>query len=254
MLAALVLAAAVTPAVVADPRFGPSPWALATAGAAVREDATTVMVQLPARGEDIDQRWLEAVVALAAGGRRVIALGGFVPPVTVLPYLDGVAMDPAPPDGDLAALAGAMAGVPLFVTAADAAGAVRVLAAGASGALLPMPSPLWDAEMIALLPEPVAARGPGGELATALRGRDLALIVGVGRDFAGGDVFLPVSPVAGVEWVGERREALAVRRVRDGVMVRVPAGAAVIVARRATTAGDVVAALDVAGESLPTAA
>src|SRR4030042_175000 len=109
---------------------------------------------------------------------------------------------PAAPPGAVVQWRGAA----LVAAASDSAQAVAALAAGASAVLIGEPDTAWEDELAGLLPEPQAARGAGGEVPTALRGADLATVVGLPRGFAGGDVALPSS------WDGRARHQRAAAR------------------------------------------
>ena len=122
MLASVLLLAATLPPVLADPRHGPSDWVFVTPGAGSPPLAAGYLVSMPAGGPD--QAWLEGVVALAAGGAPVVALGSELPPAAIRPYLDGVALDPAPAPEGIGGVLDQLAGLPLVLPATDVAEAV----------------------------------------------------------------------------------------------------------------------------------
>ena len=257
MLGAVLLLAAAPalPPVIADPRRGRSDWRLVEAGAPPAPGGVGVLLALPAPPAAPDQVWLETAVALAAQRTPVVAIGAAPPPASVVAYLDGFALDP-PPDGAAVAGAAALAGgLPLVVPAADPAGAVAALAAGASAVLLPDPDPGWAAELTGLLPDPQAAAAAGRPLPTALRSSDLATVVGIPAGFAGGEVVLPEPSVAGVSLVAGGTRRLETRRRAGDVVVALPALAhgGVVVAARATDAGNAFERVEVSGERLPSA-
>ncbi len=185
LIATLLLAAApALPPVIADPRRGPSRWAFVRAGASVpAAGAEGYLLELPPPPVAPDQHWLETAVALAARAAPVVAVGSAPPPAAVRSYLDGFCLEPAPDLAALPDLAARLGGLPLVVTADDAAAAVAALAAGAAAVLVGRPDPSWEHELAGLLPEPQAARAGGSELATAMRAGDLATVVGIPAGF-----------------------------------------------------------------------
>ncbi|MCU0290807.1 MAG: hypothetical protein MUF10_02275 [Thermoanaerobaculaceae bacterium] len=253
MLASVLLLAAALPPVLADPRHGPSAWAVVTPGDAAPIAAAGYLVATPAGGPD--QAWLEGVVALAAGGAPVVATGSELPPAAIRPYLDGVVLDPAPAPEGIGGALDQLAGLPLILPAADAAEAVRVLALGAAAALVPDPDPRWVSALAGLLPEYEPALGPAGALATALRGADLATVVGLPRGFAGGPVRLAGGWYGAVTLVGSPDRTLSTT-VRDGaVIVTVPAlpGGGLLVASRPLDPSTPLEQVQVTGERIPEA-
>lgn len=257
MLASLLLAAAAPlEPVIADPRRGESRWAVVSEAGPLPDSAVAgALVELPAAPREPDQRWLERLVELAARG-PVVAVGAAAPPAAVLPYLDGVAIDPGPPLDEVQALSARLAGVPLVLAAADAEHAVALLAAGADAVLLGEPDPGWAAEVAELLPEPAPATWAGRGLATALRGGDLATVVGLPAGFAGGDVRLADT------WYGEARVVAGGAHVAR--LVVAPGGATVavprlprgglLVALRPVDGGRAVDRVEVTGEAAPSVA
>ena len=247
----LLLAAPALPPVIADPRFGASRWVLVRADATPPEDdAAGYLLELPPPPGKPDQHWLETAVALSSRRALLIAVGSTVPPANVLPYLDGFCPAVAPP-GALVQVPG----VALVVAASDSAQAVAALAAGASAVLIGEPDTAWEDELAGLLPEPQAARGAGGEVPTALRGADLATVVGLPRGFAGGDVALPSSWYGRAVLLAGGSLPLALRRVGDSTVVAVPAlpHGGVLVALRPAGEG-AFERVEVSGERLPSAA
>ncbi|HPC81902.1 MAG TPA: hypothetical protein P5234_00525 [Thermoanaerobaculaceae bacterium] len=208
------------PVVVADPRGGPSDWAFVAADQVPPAGAAGYVVEAPA-GE-LDQAWLERVVALGASGGLVVALGPGLPPAAARPYLDAVAVEPAPPPDGVAALLDQLEGFPLVLPATDAAAAVAVLAAGAASALVPAPPLSWSRALDGLLPEYEPAAGPSGPLPTALRGPDLATVVGLPRGFGGGEVRLPGGWYARALLLGESEEELPLRLQPEAALVTLP--------------------------------
>jgi hypothetical protein len=257
ILPLVLAAAAALPPVIADPRAGGSDWILVRPDDPLPVDGMRgALVALPAPPQAPDQRWLERVVELAARGGAVIAIGAAPPPAALLPYLDGVAIDPAPAAATLATLAAGLAGVPLVVPAADPAAAVELLAAGASAVLLPSPAHGWAAEAVDLLPEPAPAMVAGRPLATALRGGDLATVVGLPAGFAGGDVRLADTWYGGARLItGDAQEA-PLRVEPGGARVTVPAlpAGGLLVALRPADATRLIDRVEVTGAALPTVA
>ncbi len=83
--AAALLAAALLPPVIADPRSGPSPWREVAADAVVDGTAPGYLVHLPERPDDA---WLRATFALGGSGAALAherALG-FIPLSTIDRY------------------------------------------------------------------------------------------------------------------------------------------------------------------------
>jgi len=253
MLASLLLLAATLPPVLADPRHGPSDWVVVVPGAAPLPAAAGYLVTLPAGGPD--QEWLEGIVALAAAGAPVVLVASAPPPVGVRPYLDGVALDTAPAPEAVGAVLDQLAGLPLLLPASDVAEAVRVLALGASTALVPSPDARWAVTLAGLLPEYEPAVGPGGRLPTALRGADLATVVGLPAGFAGGSVRLAGAWYGTVTLVGVPDRTLTVA-ARDGaaevVVPALPAGG-LLVASRPLDPTTTLEQVQVTGERIPEA-
>jgi hypothetical protein len=250
-LTAALLAAALLPPVIADPRVGPSEWRESGRAAAGETAAAGYLVRLPER---VDDAWLAATVALGSRGAALVLVVATPPAPELLAYFDGVLVEPAPPAAEFADLRARLGGLPLLVTAADAAGTVAALGAGASAVLVPSPPAGWEAELAGLLPEPVAARAGSGELATAMRGRDLATLVGLPAGFPGGDVTLPGN------WYGEAgviggATQLPSRSAGDNLVVTLPPlpGGGVLVAARPPEAIEQLGTVEVRGERTPTA-
>lgn len=244
---------AVLPAVLADPRGGPSDWVLVAAGQPPSTEGAGYLVELPDGGPD--QAWLEQVVALGASGAAVVSLGRELPPRAARPYLDGAAVDPPPPLAEVTSLLSELAGVPLVLPASDPAAAVAVLARGAACALVPSPAPEWAGELADLLPEFDPASGPQGPLPTALRGGDLATVVGLPRGFVGGEVRLSGGWYGGASLIGGKT-ALPLRVVEGAALVAVPPlpAGGILVASRPVDPHAAVAQVQVRGESVPSAA
>jgi len=245
----LLLAAATLPQVIADPRVGPSDWAWVPLRApAPAAGAAGYLVELPPDPDGLTQAWLERVVALAAGGAPVLGVGA--PDERVLAYLDGVVVVEA---ASLAETRLRFPGVALVATARTADGAVEALAAGASAVLVPSPPPAWTQELRSLLPDPVPASFEGRSLATAMRGDDLATVVGLPAGFAGGTVALDSTWYASAHLVGG--SDVPVRVEAGGARVTVPPlpDGGVLVITRPGGAGTI-EAVEVAAERLPTAA
>ena len=252
----LLLAAPALPPVIADPRLGPSSWVMARADAPLPEgEAAGYLLELPPAPALPDQRWLETAVALSSRRAPLLAVGGASPPADVLPYLDGFCPQAAPELATYPELLARLPGVALVVAVSDPAQAVAALAAGASAVLLGSPDPAWERQLAGLLPEPAAATGPGGALPSALRGADLATVVGLPRGFPGGDVALPGAWYGGAELLARGSRPLALRRVGDASVAAVPPlpGGGVLVALRPAGEG-AFEKVEVSGERLPSAA
>jgi hypothetical protein len=258
LAASLLLAVApVLPPVIADPRGGPSPWQVVPVGGSVPEaGAAGYLLELPAPPGRPDQGWLETAVALAARQVPVVALGGLAPPADILPYLDGYAPEPPPSRDELSELLARLPGVALVVAVPDPAGAVAALAAGATSVLVARPDPAWEGELAGLLPEPQLARTGGRELATALRGSDLATVIGLPHEFASGEVEVPGS------WYGEAtllaggRRAIPLRRRGEATVATLPAlpAGGVLVLLQPVESGSAFERVEVNAERLPSAA
>jgi hypothetical protein len=252
----LLLAAPALPPVIADPRLGPSSWVLVRADAPPPEaEVAGYLLELPPAPGLPDQRWLEAAVALSSRRAPLVAVGAAPPPAGVLPYLDGFCSEAAPESIAYPELMERLAGVALVVAVSGPAQAVAALAAGASAVLLASPDPAWERQLAGLLPEPAAAHGPGGALPSALRGADLATVVGLPRGFPGGDVALPGAWYGQAELLAGGSHPLALRRVGDASVAAVPPlrGGGVLVALRPAGEG-AFEKVEVSGERLPSAA
>lgn len=251
MLAGALLLAATLPAVIADPRGGPSDWAFVGAGQPAPASAAGFLVALPEGG--LDQAWLERVVALAASGALVVSIGPAPPPAGVRPYLDGVAIEPFPAPDKVQTLLAELQGLPLVLPAGDASRALEGLAAGGTSALVPTPRASWSQALVGLLPEYEPAVGPAGPLPTALRGGDLATLVGLPRGFPGGEVRLPGSWYGGVSLLDGRPAPLSVRRAGEVAVVTVPVleDGGVLIATRPVDPTAPVEQLEVRGERIP---
>ena len=253
---ALLLAAATVPVVIPDPRGGASPWVEARTGSEPQAGAAGYLLELPVPPGVPSQAWLETAVALGATRAPVIAVGAAPPPADLLPYLDGVCVEPAPAPAAFPELLGRLAGARLVVRERDAAGAVAALAAGADAVVVPDPPAGLAAELAGLLPAPVAARAGTSALPTALRGADLATVIGLPRGFPGGHVALPEG-AAGAATLVPPGAAIRLRRVGAETVADLPAlpGGGLLVARRPRTgAGGAFESVAVSGERLPTAA
>ena len=143
-----------------------------------------------------------------------------------------------------------------MVPAADPARAVELLAAGASAVLLASPAAGWAAEAADLLPEPSPATCDGRALATALRGGDLATVVGLPAGFAGGEVRLADTWYGSARLVDAGTREVALRVEAAGAVVTVPAlpAGGLLVALRPADATRLIDRVEVSGESLPTVA
>ncbi len=256
MLPLLLAALAALPPVIADPRLGGSEWVVVRAGDPLPASCRGALVELPAPPDEADQRWLERVVELSSRGCTVIALGAALPAAAVLPYLDGVAVDPAPAAADIPALKATLGGVPLLLPAADPAGAVELLVAGAAAVLVPAPDPGWAAEAVELLSEPAPATCDGKPLATALRGGDLATVIGLPAGFAGGEVHLSGAWYGSARLAGAGAGEIPLRAEPAGLAASVPAlpHGGVLVALRPADATRLIDRVEVTGHALPTVA
>lgn len=254
MLTPLVLALLTLPPVVADPRHGPSSWAMIPAGAASPVAvADGYLVALPSPPAQPDQDWLETVVALASHGAPVIAVGSHVPEQSLLPYLDAVCLEPSPPDDEIPALAGSLAGTPLVLTGRDGAAAVRLLAAGAAAVLVADPPASWASELGGLLPEVELARAGESWLPTAVRGSDLALVVGLPLGFPGGAVELAVGGFARATLLDRTADPVPLTAVGSTQLATVrplPKGG-VLLLHRQRSADQAFEHIGVSGEHLP---
>ncbi len=250
ILASILLAASTLPPVIADPRVGPSPWVVVPAGGAAPAAAAGYLVELPSA---VDQAWLERLVALAGGEAPVVVLSIAPPPANLAPYFDAVALDRVFEPAALAELRGRLGGLPIVVPAIDGAEAVGRLAAGASAVLVAAPPGTWVAELDGLLPEPLPARGPAGELPTAMRGRDLATVVGLPARFPGGTVTLPSTWYAGATLLAATATPIALAAAGETVVATLPAlpGGGVLVARRPAEAVENIGVVEVKAEKLP---
>ncbi len=252
MLTPLILALATLPAVISDPRQGPSTWACVLPQAASSApEAAGYLAPLPAPPAAPDETWLKGVVMLAARARPVVAVGAAVP-AALLPYLDGVCVEPVPREG-VESLLGQLTGTPLVLPAEDGAAAVTLLGAGASAVLVEDPPASWANELVGLLPEPSAARQGSLSLATAVRATDLALVVGLPRGFPGGVVELPSTDVASAVLLGEISEAVPLSRTAAALHVTLPAlpKGGVVLLQRARTAKQAFEHVGVSAEGLP---
>ncbi len=249
MTAGLALAVALTlPTVIADPSAGPSGWvAVPARGTVPAGSADGFVVDLPSGA--VDQEWLERLVALGARGVPVLSRGGR-PPAAVRPYLDGAVLA-AGADVDDARTA--LRGLPVVATVADPAAAVAALAAGAAAVLVPASVPLPAAALADLLPEQAPARWSGGALATAMRGGDLATVIGVPEGFPGADVVLEGTWYAAASLAGRENQPLTARTSAGVTVIAVPPlpqGGVVQVARP-EVGGAGVDLVRVSGERLP---
>jgi hypothetical protein len=237
------------PVVIEDPRQGPSPWVVVEGSPAKQECGPTgFLLPLPA---EVSQEWLQEVVALSACGAPLLALGGEVPAV-VRPYLDGLVVENLDTEVPLELRQGAL-GLPLVMAARDGAGAVAALAAGAAAVLAARPEPSWTAELVDLLPAPQAAFHDAMPLPTALRGGDLALVVGLPAGFAGGTLQLGDHWVDSAVLLGGEGGQLGLARQPGGATVQVPqlaAGGIVVVHRPPGQVGQL-ESLTVTGQRLP---
>ncbi len=257
LVATLLLAAApALPPVIADPRGGTSRWAFVGIGASVpAAGAEGYLLELPPPPAAPDQRWLETAVALAARAVPVVGIGSAAPPAALRSYLDGFCLDPAPGLAALPDLEARLGGLPLVVTAGDAAAAVAALAAGAAAVLVGRPDPSWERELAGLLPEPQAARAGGRDLATAMRAGDLATVVGIPAGFSGGAVTLPGVWYGAAALLAGGETPLPLQRRGETVVAVLPAlpGGGVLVAARPADAGRAFESVEVSGERMPSA-
>jgi hypothetical protein len=252
----LLLVATALPPVLADPRQGDSGWAVVGAEGELPEPgASGYLLRLPAPPAVAGQGWLERAVTLGARGVPVVTLGNAAPPQALLRHLDGVCIEPAPADDEIAAIAGTLGGVPLVLVADDAAGVVRLLALGANAVLVREPPESWRAELVSLLPEAVPAHTSRGELPTALRGSDMAAVIGAPRAHPAGELVLPGPWYDHAELVTETRQPLVVRRDRSNAIVALPVlpNGGLVVAQRARDSSSAFERVAVTGEQLPTA-
>lgn len=251
MLIAALTLAVTFPAVVPDPRYGPSDWLLVPPTETPVSIAAGYLVMMPESG--VDQSWLEQVVALGTQGVPVVAMSASPPPMAVRPYLDGVLLEPAPPAERLAAVLDELGGLPLLVATTDIASAVSALAAGATSALVPRPRSEWCEALTGLLPDYEPATGPAGPLPTALRGSDLATVVGLPRNFEGGAVRLAGG------WYGDAQlmagPVLSSTVTEGKVVVDVPAlpEGGVVVVMRPLDPSETLEQVQVRGERIPVA-
>ena len=253
---ALLLAAAAVPVVIPDPRGGASPWVAAQTESEPQAGAAGYLLELPAPPAVPGQAWLETAVALGATRAPVVAVGAESPPAELLPYLDGVCIDPAPAPAAFPELLGRLGGARLAVRVRDAAGAVEALAAGADAVLMPDPPAGLAAELAGLLPAPTAARRGALALPTALRGADLATVIGLPRGFPGGAVELPAG-AAGAAALLPTGAAVRLRRLGGDTVADLPAlagGGLLVVRRPRAGAGGTFESVAVSAERLPTAA
>lgn len=248
MIAATVLATLVTfPPLIPDPRAGVSNWSVVPVeGAAPAEGSAGYLVELPDRPDDA---WFARVVALGGIGVPLVALG--TPPPEVREYFDAAVVAAETDPGTAAAASGSM---PRIGEAADAARAVRLLAAGASAVLVPAQLAPLAAELDGLLPEPAPARAGNVELATAMRSRDLATVVGIPSGFPGGQVALPGAWYAAARRAGG--DALPLDASGANAVVTVPPtpDGAVVVVARPPEAVATIGVVEVSAERLPTVA
>ncbi len=236
------------PVVIEDPRQGPSPWVVVEGSPAAQACGPAgFLLPLPAQ---ITQEWLQEVVTLSACGAPLLALGGEVP-TAVRPYFDGLVVESLDAEVPLE-LQQAALGLPLVVAARDGAGAVAALAAGAA-AVLARGEPSWRAELADLLPAPQPVLWAGKGLPTALRGGDLALVVGLPAGFGGGAIELGDDWVDSAVLLAGTGGELALTRRRGGASVHVPelAGGGVIVVRRPPGDAGQLESLTVTGQRLP---
>ncbi len=250
MLALVISGLAVAlPVVIEDPRHGPSPWVVVEGSPATQPcGAAGYLLPLPA---EVTLVWLEEVVALSACGAPLLALGTEVPPA-VRPYLDGLVVDRLEAEVPLE-LRQAALGLPLVVAARDGAGAVEALTAGAAAALAIRPESQWGAELADLLPAPQAATAEGRVLPTALRGGDLALVIGLPAGFAGGPIELGDDWVDSAVLLADETRELPLARRRGGAGVQVPEldRGGIVVVRRPAGGSAELESVTVTGQRLP---
>lgn len=245
----LVASLTLLPVVIEDPRHGPSDWVVVEGSPAVQPcGAAGYLLPLPA---EVTQVWLEGVVALSACGAPLLALGG-EPPAAVRPYLDGLIVEGID-SGTPLELRQAALGLPLMVAVRDGAGAVEGLAAGAAAVLAARPEPAWTAELVDLLPAPQAATYEGRVLPTALRGGDLALVVGLPAGFAGGAIELGDDWVDSAVLLGDETREQPLARRRGGAGVQVPEldRGGIVVVRRPAGGSAELESVTVTGQRLP---
>lgn len=245
----LAASAVVLPVVIPDPRGGPSEWVVVKGSPGTQPcGAAGYLLPLPAK---VDQAWLDGIVALSACGAPLLATGG-EPPAAVRPYLDGVVVE-GWEGGALLEFRRAALGLPLVAAAGDGAGVVEALAAGARAVLVVRPRQEWEVELEELLPAPRSAMFGSRPLPTGLRGRDLAIVVGLPAGFGGGPVELGDDWVADALLLGEGGSELALTRRRGGAIVEVPAlpGGGIAVVRRPGEGSGELEAVTVTGQRLP---
>jgi hypothetical protein len=254
MLASLLLASAVSlPPVIADPRAGGSAWQLVSSrGQLPPPGAAGYLLEL---AEMPLQEFLGLVIELGSRGVPVVGLAAALPEEELRPYLDAVALEPAPGAAELAGVMARLRGTPLVCSAGGAEEAVELLAAGVGAVLVAQPPPEWRELLVDLLPEPLPARLGGKVLATALRGHDLATVVGLPAGFAGGEVRLPGVWYGHAVLAGETEHELMVSWLAEAAVVSVPPlpGGGLVVAYRPAERGTI-EVIEVRGEKLPTAA
>ncbi|MFI5165080.1 MAG: hypothetical protein ACHQQS_00510 [Thermoanaerobaculales bacterium] len=253
---ALLLVVAALPPLIADPRRGTSEWAVVVQGATPPQ-ANGYLLALPESPAVPDQAWLQTAVALGARNVPVVAIGSELPPSELLPYLDGVCLDPSPGQGALVDLFGRLGGVPLVVAGDDVAAAVSALAAGVGSVLLPTPAAGWAGELVGLLAQPEAVRCGAGTLPAALRSADLATVVGLPRGFPGGAVSLPAARYGPITLIAHGSPAVLLQPQARANMVVLPplADGGLLVAKRAVVGvSGAFESVAVSGEQMPSVA
>jgi hypothetical protein len=246
MIGTVLLATLATlPPLIPDPRTGASTWSVVPVEGAVPAGGSEgYLVRLPARPDDA---WLARVVALGGRGVPLVALAA--PPPELREYFDAVAFEPGTDP-----VAAASTGLPWAAEAREPAEAVRALAAGAGAVLVPAQMMDLAAELDGLLPEPQPAGSEGRELATAMRSRDLATVVGIPAGFAGARVVLPGSWYAAARLAGGGPLPLDTQGQDASVSVPASPGGAVLVAERPPEAVARIGVVEVSAERLPTVA
>lgn len=179
---ALALTTAV-PVTIPDPRLGPSPWAVVDL--TLSEEPPAASGYLVAVPPNVDDSWLERLVALAGLGVPVVGLA-LPGNETVLPYLDGVVVG-SPEEAE--AVRRCCPATTLVGEALTPAQALAMLRWGVSVFLVP-DQPWWAREVGGAFAELQMARWEGQELPTAGHPQDLSVLVALPPGFTGGEIEL----------------------------------------------------------------